>query len=949
MWVVLIILLLTQLTAAVTCEKVDVLQISTAAEVWIEFSFETWGLVFGNPQTLASGQKNVVWGVDFYITQKALAYSTPVFVKWDRELKYAIEIEYFDSSESWRVEEYVCKHGGVVYTYYKLTHKPEKMSKFIEFTVSSTSARYSARQFLKVSIPIQRYLHSVCVELPDDDSWPSCRKKFVDENVVKWGRGQTVWTALEINGRRPGESVDAGFVRVTIPNPLYYTDHGAYNDLGIYSAILSTDLSRGQYISDVWQTPFLRRITLTVTAVPSKWGSVKLSPPRPLPLYISTVTLNTSCAPPQCFVIDAVGNSTWVGTSWRWRGTLRSIAIKTGEYLTPHVAVTLGGKSLLYNDTVEVKMPLGSIAKLGVSIFWKLRDLWVDSHATYLRVVDNFGIFVNYEAVARSGKLYYKPQAREASLYVALDGEFSQISTAWYSPPNPCRQWPRQTFDCLYSQHVYTKYAGGWVGYAKVGPPGGTQWPLSKLTLVNWLVGGQVCREGGFRDLMSLVWGDPHLYYHHVYRVKTYAFNPQSGDFDILSECVSRPPHQVSLLSEVYRAAEYRNTTLGVEPLLHQTADPTYGNFYNYQWEKVDGGVELPAGWSDALPLGLATLPTNSSPRWLVSIIPTTACTNIMCLEVDAALWPPGVALALPGVGYSFSLTYLGSEKNVTLRMWVEAGYVVDSTFKWGRNISLVQLTRRWRPMDTLYVGPGWHLDYKPVEPCQPIAIGKRPIYVTPVNYTGPLQIVLEEVETGSKYFYIFFVTNQVSYLLKTTTVVPQVFKNPQLDMSIYLYLEGVPYFHGINVFSGGGRQYPFRCIHNGGLQTVARGEFTQWFEMVGRVEFVDRVSEPRYELLSGGIVKITAEGPVVGYAFYLNRNGSWVKVAEAAASVVYVNASRIFPWDPLLVLPIVRQETLAKPGLAVDIWRPKARLLYKTWADQVGYPLGDKSRYALH
>jgi hypothetical protein len=108
--------------------------------------------------------------------------------------------------------------------------------------------------------------------------------------------------------------------------------------------------------------------------------------------------------------------------------------------------------------------------------------------------------------------------------------------------------------------------------------------------------------------------------------------------------------------------------------------------------------------------------------------------------------------------------------------------------------------------------------------------------------------------------------------------------------------------------------------------------------------------SKPRLELVEPwrGLVKVRADGPVSGFAFYAQRGGTWVKIGEAAGSCLLVNASRIFPWDPVLVLPLVGQELEAAPGSTVMIWRPETALLFKTWADVVGYPKGARSVLAV-
>jgi hypothetical protein len=108
--------------------------------------------------------------------------------------------------------------------------------------------------------------------------------------------------------------------------------------------------------------------------------------------------------------------------------------------------------------------------------------------------------------------------------------------------------------------------------------------------------------------------------------------------------------------------------------------------------------------------------------------------------------------------------------------------------------------------------------------------------------------------------------------------------------------------------------------------------------------------AKPRLELVEPwrGLVRVRADGPVSGFAFYARRNGTWVKIGEAGGRCVLVNASRIFPWDPVLALPLVEQELDAAPGSTVAIWRPETALLFKTWADVVGYPKGARSELKI-
>ena len=84
--------------------------------------------------------------------------------------------------------------------------------------------------------------------------------------------------------------------------------------------------------------------------------------------------------------------------------------------------------------------------------------------------------------------------------------------------------------------------------------------------------------------------------------------------------------------------------------------------------------------------------------------------------------------------------------------------------------------------------------------------------------------------------------------------------------------------------------------------------------------------AKPSFELVDSNksIVRIRPadpDAPVVGCAFYLMRGGAWRKVAEVGSSCVLVNASLAMPWDPVLVLPVVRQDAWVRQGDAVVLW----------------------------
>jgi hypothetical protein len=415
------------------------------------------------------------------------------------------------------------------------------------------------------------------------------------------------------------------------------------------------------------------------------------------------------------------------------------------------------------------------------------------------------------------------------------------------------------------------------------------------------------------------------------------------------------------MLGSVYRDPEYRYTSTRYGRLYHQAAQ---GDFYNYVFEVVEGDSR-PPGFTDALPLGVASMVSNSTTCWAMYLVPTTACNSLICAEFRPALWGPApgpaVDLALPGAGYSFLLVYLCEPRQTAVRIYVEMGYVVSRgrggvEYRWVRDNKLHEVAKRWDFLDAVYIGPGWYQDYTPLPPCQPLYVDAGGVYVTPVNWTGPIRVVVEDDE--GRHHFVFFVSNDVSYRIKTATETPLYFNAPRLNLTIFFYLGGVPYFHGVNAFGEGGRQTQFSCIPASVKARSLLGEadyvsqlsstMDYWgeAELWARLNFMNSFAKPRIELVEPwrGLVRVRADGPVAGFAFYAQRGGTWAKIGEARGSCVLVNASRIFPWDPVLVLPLVEQVLDAAPGSTVAIWRPETALLFKTWADRVGYPKGARS-----
>ncbi len=983
----------------VQCTKIWGGNVDTTQSVSITFYFRAAGPVMS---TDSSGRfyafsthtpKVTVWGTPFYNATRIYMAEYLTSGEWDRSLSYRVTVEYW-KPEPWTLTRYMCtarlRHGNRTWTetrYYWLVNvAPPRETSTITFTVPTNVVSRSESRTLYVSLrPDKRGYSPLCTQLPDASMWPSCTP-FEGENKVTQASSPRLWRALMINGKRPGDKVEKYGVEAAIPSPLYYTDDWFYVGYPVATATVSTDEagSWSIYGMPLGGLSFRAQITVYVLAVPIRWGYVEAIPPKSVPLYISRVVATSSGAaitPPEKFAVGWGGNATWVSDRWEWEWTLVAVAYKTPFILTPYVALALdplpslrgGGIALIGRTPVEVYMPLGSVVYLHAAVLWRLdaRGVWINSYpGTYLRAVDQEGrpLADHYEEAGEKAKLRYVAQRRDwpsvtgikwAGFAAAVDEEFRAVTTAWYAPPDPCRQWPSQLLHCTYSQHIFTKVNGTWVGYSRIGRPG-SQWPINRIPLVNWMMVSHYSPCQGFKDFMNVVVRDPVLYYWYVYHLRLWAFNPQTGDWDIETSCTTAVPHYVSMLGSVYRDPEYRNTTR-YRLLYHQTAQ---GEFYNYVFDVVEGD-NRPPGFTDALPLGVASMVSNSTSPWALYLVPTTACNSLICADVRPALWGPApgpaVDLALPGAGYSFLLLYLGRPKQTTVRMYVEMGYVVSRgrggvEYRWVRDYKLHEVTKRWNFLDAVYIGPGWHRSYTPLPPCQPLYVDAGAVYVTPANWTGPIRVVVEDDE--GRHHFVFFASNDVSYRIKTATEAPLYFNAPRLNLTIFFYLGGVPYFHGVNAFGEGGRQTQFSCIPAsvkarsllGEVDYVSQLSATMDYwgeaELWARLNFVNRYAKPRIELADPwrGLVKVKADGPVAGFAFYAQRGGTWVKIGEAAGSCLLVNASRIFPWDPILVLPLVEQELTARPGDVITIWRPETALLFKTWADVVGYPKGARS-----
>jgi hypothetical protein len=316
--------------------------------------------------------------------------------------------------------------------------------------------------------------------------------------------------------------------------------------------------------------------------------------------------------------------------------------------------------------------------------------------------------------------------------------------------------------------------------------------------------------------------------------------------------------------------------------------------------------------------------------HWLVWLVPTAACRSMFCTalrpEVVGPLPPFPGDRALPNMGYSFVLMYIGDRGRHRVAVYVEDGYVISSGFSLTvsrvRNYKLVEVDKVWEPFEAVIVGPGWWVPYRPLGHCKTMSLNTSSIYATPER-TGPVKVTVED--GGARYNYTFYVTSDVKYRITTRTPAPASLTATPFNITVRVLLGGVPYayglgdvllrdvphFHYIYGFGEGGRLSPPVCVSTlfnntyYAPQLVLSGDFWSSFGLANtplkpvNIQYI--YSKPRLELADPwrGLVRVRADGPVSGFAFYAQRGGTWVKIGEAGGRCVLVNASRIIPLGP--------------------------------------------------
>jgi hypothetical protein len=889
----------------VDCSKVGEYEVDTTDYVHVNFHFSAISPVLPGLPVASRGN---------------LIYSPAFTATWDRQLEFTVRLDHYAPRQKWRIGRYVCTlyvngtaSGSGVYELVERT--PERMTTTITFVVPPTAATYYDFKMVEVSKPLRG---AYCASLPDPYSWPSCPIFWPLPNVVTTSYPE--WEARMVNGRRPGEVVEAYGVEAVMPDPWEY---GIESDVGTFSYV---QIDGRVYSPKVRGAPVDSSVSLHMVGMPKRWGSVKVIGAR-VPLYVAKIIEAPSrpiayCRPPSCIVLaeHRLEYGGWCDTPTY----VANVAVQSGVTMTEEAWLDLG----VYSGS-EIRLPLGSIMEATARVEWRVHGIPVYWGTAYARVINSP---TYYEDLGRKKKLLTRPGYRALGVAFAVDQFQPSIEIGVYSRPIP--YYPGTMYITAQGYLITSRcvFRIGPIQYEEIMP----RFLYTPLWLTLGLYKYYSDLTGGrYPDLLHFLHGEPTTYYQGSVVTETGMVTVRTN-------------------------RHYDGTTAdpgGSHPLYYVTGNlPTDATvLYIISARQSLGG----GGGGDGGNGG----GTDEVTPWLVFLVPTAACRSAFCTSLSPELLGPLPPFfgdrALPNAGYSIMLMYIGETGRHRVKVYVEDGYIISGppiNVTRARNYKLVEIDKEWRPFEAVIVGPGWWVPFRPLNTCRTMPLNVSSIYTTP-DRAGVYKIIVEV--NGRNSTYVNHVTDRVAYHITTRTPAPESLTTTPFNMTAYVTLDGVPYYHAVYSYGEGGRLSPPACHstwYNNTFpasQLYVSGDFwgTLGLTMLPKPVQIQYIySKPRLELVDPwrGLVKVRADGPVSGFAFYAQRGGTWVKIGETRGSCVLINASRLFPWDPILVLPLVEQELTAAPGSTVVIWRPATSLLFKTWADVVGYPKGARSELKI-
>jgi len=897
---------------SVACSRAGGYEVDTTSLVRVSFEFSAVSPVFPGRSVVSRGN---------------LIYSPVDTVTWDRPLLFTVRLDHHAPHQKWVIGRYVCtlyvngtaRDSGV---YEVVDETPAWMRTTVTFVVPPTAATYFESTEVEVSKPLQG---AYCAAPPEPDTWPGCPDFWAQPNVVTTIYND--WQALMVNGYGPGDVVAAYGVEAVVPNPWEY---GIESNVGTFSYVV---IDNSVHDPKVEEAPVNSTVSLHMVGMPKVWGNVTVTGAQ-VPLYVAkTIALYPNpterCRPPSCIVL---AHHKLERQGW-WCDTptyMANVAVRSGVNM-----IKVAWLDLRVYSGSEIHLPLGSIMEATARAQWsvggltEVPDVPIYWGTVYARVINSP---TYYEDLGRKKKLLTRPGQGALGVAFAVD-EFQQsIEIGLYSRPIPYYPGTMLTTAQGYAITSRCVYRIGPIEYEEIMP--------RFLYTPFWLTLGLYLHYrdltgGRYPDLLRFLYGEPTTY-------------RRGGGVPVETGMVT------------VRTNRYYD---------HTTADP--------------GGSHLLYYVSGNLPTDAATLYIISARQslgggtddevtpWLVFLVPTAACRSAFCTSLSPELLGPLPPFfgdrSLPNAGYSIMLMYIGQTGRHRVAVYVEDGYIISSgppiKVTRAQNYKLVEIDKVWRPLEAVIVGPGWWVPFRQLDTCRTMPVNVPSIYATP-DRAGVYKIIVEV--NGRTSTYDNHVTDRVAYRITTRTPAPESLTSTPFNMTAYVTLDGVPYFHAVYGHGEGGRLTPPACLstwYNNTFpasQLYVSGDFwgSLGLTMLPKPVNIQYIySKPRLELADPwrGLVRVRADGPVAGFAFYAQRGGTWVKIGEVPTKVgneyrrcLLINASRIFPWDPILVLPLVEQELDAAPGSTVTIWRPETALLFKTWADAVGYPKGARSELKI-
>jgi hypothetical protein len=187
------------------CTKVTTYTVDTTDRIQVGLDFESIGPVLPNA------------GVEY--DSSGLVYGTVGNAQWDGPLNFTVTLDVYAPNQPWVIATYECVYNDskkVDVRYYDVVEKaPNRTRIAVVLAVPPTYAQYSTSVPVPVSQPLSG---SYCSAPPTLGSWPNC-PAFTPKPNYFVSASYPAWSALQVNGHKPGEVVSAYGVNATIPSP----------------------------------------------------------------------------------------------------------------------------------------------------------------------------------------------------------------------------------------------------------------------------------------------------------------------------------------------------------------------------------------------------------------------------------------------------------------------------------------------------------------------------------------------------------------------------------------------------------------------------------------------------------------------------------------------------------------------------------------------------------